>query len=155
MRKVSSGFTFIYKKVYPAVWIGFLGAFLAIALTQGFASVTPLFLVAPAVMATLGFFLMKKLLWDLVDEVYDGWEYLLVKNRGQEIRIPLSEIVNINVLTMMNPPRITLRLRNPTQFGDEIAFSPLKQVTLSPFEKNDIAEELIARVDHAKLQVRH
>ena len=37
-------------------------------------------------MMAFGFFIMKKLVFDLVDEVWDDGDTLLVKNRGQEER---------------------------------------------------------------------
>ncbi len=101
-------------------------------------------------MAVVGFVVMKKLVWDLADEVYDGGDFLLVKNRGEEDRVLLSNIMNVSVSTNMNPPRITLRLVAPGRFGDEVSFSPASSFTLNPFARNQIAEDLIVRVDKAR-----
>ena len=97
-----------------------------------------------------GYFLMKKLVWDLVDEVYDCGDFLLVKNRDEEERIALSNIMNVNASTYINPPRITLRLVNPSKFGSEVAFSPITGFKLNPFAKNAVAEDLIVRVYQAR-----
>ena len=101
-------------------------------------------------MAVFGYFIMKKLVWDLVDEVYDAGDYLLVKNRGNEAQVLLANIMNVSATTYMNPPRIVLRLREPSNFGSEIAFSPASRFTLNPFAKNLVAEDLIVRVDRAR-----
>jgi hypothetical protein len=101
-------------------------------------------------MAVFGHFLMKKLVWDLVDEVYDCGDFLLVKNRDDEERIALSNIMNVNASTYINPPRITLRLVNPSKFGSEVAFSPITGFKLNPFAKNAVAEDLIVRVYQAR-----
>lgn len=150
MTRISSKFTFFHKKGFPLLWFGFLAVFVTLALINEAFEKDPMFLVGPIVMAVFGFFVMKKLVWDLVDEVYDCGDFLLIKNRGEEDRIPLSNIMNVSASTMMNPPRITLRLVNPGKFGNEIAFSPLTSFTFNPFAKNQVAEGLIVRVDRAR-----
>jgi hypothetical protein len=108
------------------------------------------FLAVPIVMAVGGFYLMRKLVWDLADEVYDCGDSLLIRNGGEEDLVPLSSIMNVSVSTYVNPPRITLRLVRSGKFGDEIAFSPVKPFTLNPFAKNEVAEDLILRVHQAR-----
>jgi hypothetical protein len=90
--------------------------FLTVVIAAGAVREAPMFLIVPLAMAGFGYFFMKKLVWDLVDEVYDGGEYLLVRNRGDEERVPLINVMNINVM-FSNPPRITLRLVNAGKFG--------------------------------------
>lgn len=107
-------------------------------------------LVIPLAMAVFGFFLMKKLVWDLVDEVYDCGDALLVKNRDEETLVPLSNIMNVSASVLQNPPRITLRLIKPGAFGNEIAFAPIIGFRINPFAKNRVAEDLIVRVHNAK-----
>lgn len=150
MTKISSKYTYFYKKGSPLLWFGFLAVFVAISLTDGSLEENPMFLIGPGVVAVFSFFLMKKLVWNLVDEVYDRGEFLLVKNRGEEDRVPLSNVMNVSASTMMNPPRVMLRLVKPGKFGDEIAFSPAAPLTLNPFAKNQVAEGLIVRVDNAR-----
>ena len=89
MTKISSGFTFINKKLFPSLWFGFLAIFVVITILIGAAKSDPVFIIGPAVMAVFGFILMKKLVWDLVDEVYDCGDFLLIKNRGEEERVAL------------------------------------------------------------------
>jgi len=110
----------------------------------------PVFVFGPAIMAVFGYLLMKKLVWDLVDEVYDCGDFLLVRNRGNEERVQLSNIMNVSASILVNPPRITLRLANPGKFGSEVAFSPVIGFTLNPFAKSVVAEDLIMRVDRAR-----
>ena len=150
MKKISSRLTLFSKRVFPLFWFGFLAFFVATSFRIGAIATNPVFLIGPAVMAAFGFFLMKSLVWDLVDEVYDCGDSLLVRNRGQEERVAFADIMNVNVSTLQNPPRITLRLRTPGKFGKEIAFSPVSNFTLNPFAKNPIGEDLIQRVDTAR-----
>ena len=107
-------------------------------------------LLAPLSMMFIGWALMKGLIWDLMDEVYDCGDALLVKNDGREQRLALSNIMNVNATTMTNPQRVTLRLIEPGTFGHEIVFCPLRQFTLNPFAKNAVAEDLIVRVHQAR-----
>jgi len=151
MRLISSKMTFFNKRVFPAIWFGFLAVFIGLALFSGAgrnpASLLPV-LIAPAIMIVFGYVIMKKLVFDLADEVWDDGDSLVVKNGGQEQRIALSDIKNVSYSPFVNPPRVTLSLRRPTVFGDEITFSaPLRLV---PFSKSPVITDLIERVDQAR-----
>jgi len=85
MKKISSSVWF-YKKVFPIIWFGFLAFFVVTAVVGGAAKEGNwLFLTVPLVMAVFGFVLMKKIVWDLVDEVFDCGDYLLLNNRRLEV----------------------------------------------------------------------
>jgi hypothetical protein len=105
--------TFFYKKAFPLFWFGFLAVFLATSLYGEAFEESPLFLIVPSVLAVFGFFLFRKLVWNLADEVFDGGDFLLIKYRGYEERVPLSNVMNVSASTNMNPPRISLRLVKP------------------------------------------
>ena len=67
-----------------------------------------------------------------VDEVCDDGDALVVKNRGQEQRIALADIKNVNYSPFVSPPRVTLSLRRPTVFGDQISFcAPVRLLPVS------------------------
>jgi hypothetical protein len=152
MTKISVKSLFLLKKVFPLLWFGLLVVFVALAFLSGVLKEDPFaILIFPCGMAVVGY-LMMRIVWDLVDEVYDCGDCLLVKNAGQEEMIPLSNIMNVNVVTMINPPRITLRLVRAGKFGSEISFSPTTSFTLNPFVKNQVVEDLIVRVDRARSQ---
>jgi len=115
--QISSRMTFFYKRVFPVFWFGFLTLFIigpgVIAWTSGNAP-PPMFFAVPIFMMVFGYFLMKRFVFNLVDEVLDAGDALLVKNGGQQERIPLADITNISYAQMMNPPHVTLSLRQPT-----------------------------------------
>jgi hypothetical protein len=152
MRRISSRFTYLHKRVFPVVWFGFLLLFLGISIFAAPRSTEPLsnlpFFIIPIAGMVVGYFLMKKLLFDLVDEVWDDGDTLLVKNRGVEARIALADIKNVGYSQWTNPPRVTLSLRQPTVFGDQVTFST--PVRLVPFTTNPIINELIDRIDAAR-----
>jgi hypothetical protein len=151
MRRISPRATFWYKRVFPTIWFGFLAVFSAVAL---FANVVgnrpqvPFFLVVPVLMAAIGYFVMKKLVFNLADEVWDDGSALIVKNKGQDDRIALSNIINVSYSPLINPPLVTLMLRQPSVFGTEISFSA--PVRFMPFTKSLLVEDLIRRVDAAR-----
>ena len=105
-----------------------------------------IFLIVPTFMAVAGYFIMKQLVFDLVDEAYDEGSTLLFKKSGNEVRVKLSDIKNVS-FQMSSPPRITLSLRIDTVLGSEIAFSP--PTSFNPFKKPAIVTELIDRIDKA------
>ncbi len=138
------------KRGFPVLWFGFLAFAVATGILTGAYLKAPMIIVMPLIMMAFGFFLFKKLLWDLADEVYDGADFLLIKKSGEEDRVYLSNIMNVSSSIAMNPARITLRLRVPGKFGDEIAFSPMSPIRLNPFARNAVAEDLMVRVDKAR-----
>ncbi|MCE5229805.1 hypothetical protein LLG95_09445 [bacterium] len=153
MTKISSP-TFIYKKVFPAFWFGFLAIFFLLCAIQFLQDHDPMLivmLIAPIFMAGFGFFMFKNLVWGLADEVFDAGDYLLVRMRGEEDRISLSNIMNVGY-SRMNPQQVTLRLVEPMKFGSEISFMPVRSRSgfQSLFGKNKMVEDLIRRVYDAR-----
>ena len=148
MRRISSRMTFYNKRVFPAYWFGALILFIALPVAFGQALPPVPFLLVPVIMTVVGFFIMKKLVFNLVDEVWDGGDALLVRNRGQEERIALRDIKNVNYSAYVNPPQVTLLLRRPTVFGEEISFGA--PVRFIPFATSPIIDDLIERVDAAR-----
>ena len=107
-----------------------------------------MFLATAVFMAVFGYFVFRKLVFDLVDEVVDEGNSLVVKNRGKSDRIALSDIRNVSYSTLINPSRVTLSLRKPSMFGDEVTFcAPL---CLVPFASHPVINKLIERIDAAR-----
>jgi hypothetical protein len=155
MRRLSSRMTFFYKRIFPVIWFGLLVVFIVapfIAPMIGGSvsgSGSPLaFLVVPAIMIVVGYIIMKKLVFDLVDEVLDAGDALVIRNGHLEDRVALSDIMNVSYSPFVNPPRVALSLRNPSMFGDRISFCP--PVSFMPFSTSPIIDELITRIDAAR-----
>ena len=149
MKQLSSKSTFTYKKVIPVFWFGCLAMVICVGLfvdTKGNGG-RIIFIVAPIVLMVFGYFVMKKVFWDLIDEVYDLGTDLLFRNKGMEFLVNLRDIKNISYNTWVNPPRVTLSIRYQTEMGDELSFSPPS--TWIPFLKNKDIVSLIDRIDRA------
>ena len=151
MRRLSSTFTVFYKRVFPLIW-------LIMPLASGFALWHapmrsgqhvgwPSFL-PPLLITLVGLVVYKKLIADLVDEVWLDGDQLLVKNRGQQARMALTDVININATSMTNPRRVTVMLRTNSRFGRNVTFIPASPARfMSAFKPDPIAAELIERVD--------
>ncbi len=150
MERISSRFTFVSKWVFPLAWIGFLLFFISDALADGAIEREPMFLLGPAFMLVVGFFVMKQFVWDLADSVEDHGSYLVVRRHGKEAQIQLSNVMNVSSTTFVNPPRVTLRLIKPSELGANVSFSPKSSFSLNPFAKNSVAEDLIERAFAAR-----
>lgn len=150
MKKLSSASTFFYKKVFPAVWFGLIGIFILTGMFAGAGHHGPdiMIFVVPVFMAAVGYVIMKNLIFDLMDEVYDEGTSLLFKNNGKTVRVHLTDIKNVSYTVAINPPRVTISLRCKTEFGDELTFAP--PASLIPFRKNQEIVALIDRIDKAR-----
>jgi hypothetical protein len=150
MRRLSSTMTVFYKRVFPVIWLFFLGLptfLLWNAPSRSEQPVWPSFL--PALMIfIIGVVLYRKLIFDLVDEVWLDGDQLLVKNRGQQARTELADVINVNSSTMTNPRRVTVMLRTDSRFGRNVSFIPASpRGFAAAFKPDPIATELIERVD--------
>jgi len=151
MKRISSGRTFFYKRIFPLIWFGFLAVFVVNAMwkIESLEQRWP-FVVVPIVMTVLGISVMKKVIWDLADEVQDGGNFLLIRKGSDEERVPLSNIMNVSASTNMNPRRVTLRLVKPGKFGTEVSFVPPSRFSFDPSAHHPIVDDLIVRVDKAR-----
>jgi hypothetical protein len=148
----SSKTTFFYKRIFPIIWFGIVAVLFFIGLLKvldsGPISNVP-FLIVPALMAIIGYQFMKRLAFNLVDEVFDVGDALLVRSGGREERIALADIKNVNYFPYGSPPQVTLSLRRPSVFGDTIVFcAPAR---LMPLSSSPITEsKLVDRIDAAR-----
>ena len=151
MKKLSSKSTFFLKKIFPVFWFGVIVIFVLAALfTESNNNNMDIIMVfiTSVFMAMIGYFIMKNLLFDLMDEAYDEGSSLLFKNNGKSVRVNLADIKNVSYTVVINPPRVTLSLRCKTEFGDELTFSPPGSII--PFKRNKDIMELIDRIDRAR-----
>lgn len=146
MQKISAGGAFFQKRIFPVLWFGGIFFMFGLQFYEG-KQFNPFSLLVLLLMCGGGFAVMKHLIFDLVDEVWDDGDVLVVRNHGLEARIPLSNIINVNCATS-NKSRITLMLREETVFGREISFMPPPRFLA--FSMHPVAKGLIERVDRAR-----
>lgn len=126
MRLLSSRWTFFYKRIFPLIWFGFLAfcAIFVLSVGRAHGRFDPLALLVPAAMMVFGYFSMRAFVFNLADEVADVGTALVIRKSGEEARIPLADIINVDCSTFTNPPRIILTVRTPCRLGRRIVFSP-------------------------------
>ena len=151
MRRLSSKWTFFYKKIFPVLWfLGVAGVaaggICASSVNSAHAPPMIIFILFPAFMSFMGYFIMKNLVFDLLDEAWDEGDSLVLVKGDIKETIRISGIINVSDTYMINPPRFVLLLREPCCFGKEVVFSPARGFQLNMFKKNPIAQELIERV---------
>jgi hypothetical protein len=151
-KRISSRNTFFMKRVFPFIVFGGLAVMVTVMLLA--AQRAPAFpraaLLGPLALAVIFCILLKRLVFDLADEVFDLGDALVVRFGADEERIPLTEIINVSYAGLTNPRRITLTLRHPGRFGREVTFSPPQGLVGSLSLKSPLADELIERVDAAR-----
>ncbi|NJS38646.1 MAG: hypothetical protein HC783_06095 [Rhodobacteraceae bacterium] len=118
--------TLFIKYILPLFFVAFFAFWMTGAVRAGMQGFREAWIMAAAAVPFMG--IMAFLQWKLVrghaDEVVLEGDRLIVRKRGIEERIALSSIVNVDATEFTRPARITLRLRTPCSFGDEIRFFP-------------------------------
>jgi hypothetical protein len=151
MKRISSQQTWMVKWFMPFLIVSWLlGALIAVT-TASFKTPADAVFIGIAMVVVLVVFgsVYAKLIWPMVDRVDDVGDALVVRRRGVEERIRLSQFINVSEAGRGNPRRIALRLRTPGRFGDEIVFMPPSGFRL-PFSRDPIAEDLMVRIDRAR-----
>jgi hypothetical protein len=154
MTRISSNSS--YKYVGSVIWLVVMAFTTATALLSGAVENVPLFSIIACLAALAGFFLFWKLedwLWNVADEVYDGGDFLVVRYRGEEENVPLSDIASVIVTNRpftKAPARIMLRLAHPGRFGGKIVFWPKTTIDDNLLATSKVGEDLIVRVNKAR-----
>ena len=151
-KRISSSNTFVLKRIFPVIWFGVPTVLLVVTVTtwRTTPSTPVIVFVMPVLVCGIGFFVMRRLVFDLADEVVDEGDALRVRFGHEEERIPLADIMNVSYAGMTSPPRVTLTLRSPCRFGREVTFSPPRTFLGSLAGSNPLVKELIERVDAAR-----
>jgi hypothetical protein len=132
-RRLSSQATFAYKFLVVPVWIAAVGGGL---MARG--SALPFWVLWVVIGAGLAWVLSG------VKQVALRDSSLLVSNFRRTVEISLADVESVSPRPL-NPPRILLRLRRPSELGDEIVFIPAKR-SGSGHRGVDLVEELRERV---------
>jgi hypothetical protein len=141
--ELSSSVTFIYKFVFPAIWVVIAG-FLAVVTVEGIRRTSPpdtltsLLIVVPWLLA--GIFLLRLAAPILRVELREGRLY--ASNYRREIEIQRTDIVRVTQNVWVNVRPITLHLRGDTPFGKRIRFIPPGRVIFAFWKEDPLVEKL-------------
>jgi hypothetical protein len=153
MRQLSSMMTWFYKFVFSTVWIGGFGiGTLAVLITRPFPeqpgreNLELMFPIAFILGSTIIYFVCIRLKYVALEG-----PILVISNYLTTIRIPISEVKDVTGTILVQPPLVTLHLKNPTPFGDKIVFmGPI--FFFSAFMRHPLVQELRDIVQKAKTQ---
>src|SRR5262245_17378715 len=97
MQRISSRNTFFVKRVVPFITFGGLLLFLALPYIGGRPPFAWLFVSVGILVfvVAVGWYILKRTVFDLADEVFDQGDTLLVRNGNKEDRIALSDIATV------------------------------------------------------------
>lgn len=124
LRRISSLWTVFHKFVFPLIFvISCLNMWIlwgppTLINTESFPPVW-FFYLMPLVFLVFGLWLASGLKWVAIDAPN---KRLYVSNYRKEIAIPFSEIADVTEFILSDPRRITIHLRNETEFGKKIIF---------------------------------
>jgi hypothetical protein len=150
MKRISSFWTALLKRVFPLVFFAVLAIVAAQAVAEGKLSTDPAFFLGSALAAGFVYLLWRVLVSDLADEVLDFGDHLLVRRGALKERVYLSNIVKVDTSFNTNPERMTLHLVEAGRLGRLITFSPAPGKSLNPLARNPLAEELMSRAQKAR-----
>jgi hypothetical protein len=140
MRQISSRLTFFYKFILPAIFaIGLINTLL----TGNARNLDPT--MPPYFVPVIGLVFLAWSLWLgwPVKKVSIFGDKLYVSNYRGEIAVPISEIVDVRGNILSDSQRITIYLRNETEFGSKIVFLATYRWS-GRWSTHPIVEELLA-----------
>jgi hypothetical protein len=144
--RLSSWQTFLMKFTLPVLWIGGVGLLLLamFLVPESFRGGSPPFLGKLAFVVV--FIGGVAALWHYVvplKRVRTDGEALYVSNYLQEVRLPLSDVSDVQECRWMNFRPVAITLRRPTVFGTKIVFVP--RGWIPPWRPHPVAEAIRAR----------
>jgi hypothetical protein len=137
-REFSSSLTLVYKIAYPVLWaVGSGSAGVMLYLHPDRVKYNGVMGAAPAWLAYQGLAMSGAgtafILWYFRRFKYVGIEdgELVVSNYWKDWRVPFSMIDDASQTRFMNPPHITITLREDVGFGREVVYMPKQPATIS------------------------
>lgn len=144
MRRISSASTWYYKRALPLFIVAFLALHSLGVVSAVMNGREPRgVLMFPIVCAAIAYISWRLLVRPQSDKVCIDHDDVIVRNKGQEDRFPITNIVRVKSLRFRRPESIILTLRMPCKFGKEVQFIPKgRWVAIRP---HPIAKELSRR----------
>jgi hypothetical protein len=144
MHQISSKSTWWHKKCFPTIWftavgLSFCSSF--VDFVRGRESGG--FVLIPLALAAVYYLALRSYVFPLMDEVWIDGDDLIVRNRGQEERFPITNITDVKSSLWSKSKNIEIVLEPPSRFGISIRFAP--PFRLFSFGTHPIAQELADR----------
>jgi hypothetical protein len=144
-RRLSTGATTFWKSIFVPTWITGIGAF-TVALWMDLIGSPPAPTAVKVAVLSLWMVFSPFFVWwgRRMSHVWLDGDHLLLRPGGRELRLPLSEIRDVEESRFQRVKLITLHLGRPSPAGDRIVF--VAPFTLQkPFSEHPLVAELRAR----------
>lgn len=140
--EISSRTTFVYKFIFPAIWIPLFGFVAYVALNAGRSGSgeKTVGIVMVSAWLIVSAFLLRLVISLRRVQLRDGRIY--ASNYRREIEIAPGEIERVTQNVWMNVRPITLHLRHETSFGRRIRFLPPSRVIFTFWKEDPIVDQL-------------
>jgi len=151
VKQISSSMTRFQKGVVPVmVMAGVFSGVLALVLSKPIEQTW--WALTMATLFSIAFGVAYRFrIWPLADEVFDCGDHLLVRRRGEEQRIRLEDIAEVDLRRSgKSQHRMVLSLRREGPFGATVVFLAPKHFSFNPFAKDPLEEDLHSRVEAAR-----
>jgi len=139
---ISSRTTFVYKFIFPAIWIPLFGfvAYVALSAGKSGAGDKTVGIIMATTWVVVSAFLLRLVLSLMRVQLRDGRIY--ASNYRREIEIAPGEIESVTQNVWMNVRPITLHLRHESSFGRRIRFLPPSRVIFTFWKEDPIVDQL-------------
>jgi hypothetical protein len=139
---ISSRTTFVYKFIFPAIWIPLFGfvAYMVLNAGRSGAGDKTVGIIMATTWLVVSAFLLRLVHSLMRVQLRDGRIY--ASNYRREIEIVPGEIESVTQNVWMNVRPITLHLRHETSFGRRIRFLPPSRVIFTFWKEDPIVDQL-------------
>lgn len=141
MKTLSTSITFIWKFIFPTIWLAGFGAgaigVIARSGTNGF----------PMLIGwVFGFVVMYFICFPAKRVMIDN-NYIYINNFRKTIRVPLDQIKKVSENIMISPRPIFIEFKNETEFGKKIMFIGYNKMFLT-FASHPAIKEINFSIQH-------
>jgi hypothetical protein len=145
-RNLSSSWTFVWKFIYPIVWIPFFGLVsvhvgLDVLPNGNRAPPSPEEKLAVLAMWFFGALTLLRVNARLKRVRIDD-RHLIVSNYFREIRVPFEGIADVRQSRWLWPRPVTVYFRDTTEFGNRASFTPKRNLLLGYWWTDPVVDEL-------------
>jgi len=125
MRRISSRTSWLNKRPAPVLFtLAFVPPLILIAADVLTGRAPEEAILIPGIAAVVGIVTILHLSTPTLHEVWIDGDDLILRNRGEEDRFPMTHVVAVEGSVMSNLDRVCLTLSPPSRFGKTIWFSP-------------------------------
>ena len=138
----------IFKKLFVLFWIVFGGGITLLVALGALANNDYSHLIQVSFFMAFAYFAFIRYFSNYVNHVFDYEDHLLVKKGKHEVKLKLTNIINVDTGGLYAVSGVTLNLKEETLLGKNVSFFPNAKFVKST--KANIGKSLMGKVESAK-----